>query len=502
MGSDARLDASLDSALNDTAVPGDGGQEAAQQDVSMGAVATLRFEATTLEIGTGRDVQLPLTVLDGSGNPTNAPVTMTSSDASKAMPMGRQVRGVAIGSATLTASANGMTATLQVTVEQGYATVRTGFLHSCGVTPTGEVYCWGCNENGQTGQNPPWASGYMLVRAPARVGVVPPVRTDALALGWKFSCGIAEGSQHVWCWGYNSDRQLGHDGDAWMPSEVHANLQFRQVAAGRAFACGITTDHQLYCWGDNGHGQLGVGDRTGGFAARMVGTYRTASLGNEHACAINMNNELYCWGNNDSGQLGIGSDGNEQLTPQRVQGGPWRDVELGEFYSCATDLTGISYCWGRNEQSKQALGLGDIPDGAHIRTPTMLDTQVRFAMLSAGFRSTCAITAAGELYCWGSNDYGVLAGAGTDWRIGRPARAMDRGLRFESLTLTRKQNCAITFGGVNYCWGENWGSTLGTAIDDDPNAPAGPALHGVNRPERVLSPRAPSTQNQPSNCGF
>jgi hypothetical protein len=35
------------------------------------------------------------------------------------------------------------------------------------------------------------------------------------------------------------------------------------IAAGSYFTCGIRTDGTLWCWGDNGYGQLGLGNHTG-----------------------------------------------------------------------------------------------------------------------------------------------------------------------------------------------------------------------------------------------
>lgn len=268
---------------------------------------------------------------------------------------------------------------------------------------------------------------------------------------------------------------------------------------------------ELYCWGKNQHGELGVGDTTSGPTARRVGNFRTASLGYEHSCAINDANELFCWGQNADGQLGLGNTNGPVLTPQSVAGGPWRDVETGEFFSCATATTGVSYCWGRNEQNKRPLGVGDVTEPANLSdppipsvlSPRMLATEILFAQLAAGFRSSCAITSAGELYCWGSNDLGLLSRATTDWRTGAPMRSMDNGLRFASIYLSRKQPCAITTHGVGYCWGENWVNTLGTVVnyvETPTGSMSADEAHGVVLPARLLEPTAPTHSNQPNNC--
>lgn len=489
-------------------------------------VASLSFGASNLEIGSGIEIVLPLVALDAAGQPTNAAVDISIGNGNVVRVGDRSIRGALVGDATVMASANGHTAMISVSVRQGYREIRGGFKHSCGVSPTGELYCWGCNNSGETGFPPGYggsnAQGYQVVRAPARVPTIPNVATlgNAIASGWNYTCALAESTHHVWCWGNNTEwnngspfetGHLGRAGSDWMPMEAHSQLSFRSLYAGSTHTCGITMTGQLYCWGKNQHGELGVGDTTTGPSARMVGNFRTASLGYEHSCAINDANELYCWGQNADGQLGLGNTNGPVLTPQRVSGGPWRDVETGEFYSCATAMTGVSYCWGRNEQNKRPLGVGDVTEPANLSDPPipsvlmprMLGASVMFAQLAAGFRSSCAITSDGELYCWGSNDLGLLAHATTDWRASVPMRSMDNGLRFSSIYLGRKQPCAITTTGVGYCWGENWVNTLGTVVNyvETPSGSlTGDEAHGAVLPSRLLDPAVPTHSNQPMNC--
>ena len=83
------------------------------------------------------------------------------------------------------------------------------------------------------------------------------------------------------------------------------------VSAGGFHTCGIRTDHTLWCWGDNGYGQLGLGDKKKRAMPTQVGTgtdWAGLVAGNAHTCATRTDHTLWCWGLNRDGQLGIGSN--------------------------------------------------------------------------------------------------------------------------------------------------------------------------------------------------
>lgn len=78
--------------------------------------------------------------------------------------------------------------------------------HACGRTAPGELYCWGGNAFGELGHPPQPLGG---IEGPSLVEGLPPVR--AFAVGFHDTCAItgAAGSESVWCWGDNGYGQLG-----------------------------------------------------------------------------------------------------------------------------------------------------------------------------------------------------------------------------------------------------------------------------------------------------
>ncbi|HMQ27905.1 MAG TPA: carboxypeptidase regulatory-like domain-containing protein, partial [Acidimicrobiales bacterium] len=102
------------------------------------------------------------------------------------------------------------------------------------------------------------------------------------------------------------------------------------VSAGLNHTCALLDDATVKCWGNNGAGELGLGNTTlrgdgpnemgDGLPAVDLGTGRTATAvtaggrldgnGNGSTCALLDDGSLKCWGANNSGQLGLGDTAN------------------------------------------------------------------------------------------------------------------------------------------------------------------------------------------------
>lgn len=107
----------------------------------------------------------------------------------------------------------------------GFAGIRSGGYHTCGLTTTGDAYCWGHNEMGQTG------NGTFDQPQDAPVAVVLPNGVsgfELVALGGFHTCGLTDAGE-AYCWGHNDGGQLG-DGfkaDLATPQAVIGGLTFQ-----------------------------------------------------------------------------------------------------------------------------------------------------------------------------------------------------------------------------------------------------------------------------------
>jgi alpha-tubulin suppressor-like RCC1 family protein len=124
--------------------------------------------------------------------------------------------------------------------------VAIGFRHSCGLTSTGEAYCWG------------WPAPFGASTTP--VAPFTTTRFNTLDTGGSHTCGIGA-ADAAYCWGSNSSGQLGNGTTTGSNalSAVAGNLAFAYVSGGRFHTCGLTLSATVYCWGSNADGRLGNG---------------------------------------------------------------------------------------------------------------------------------------------------------------------------------------------------------------------------------------------------
>jgi hypothetical protein len=108
-----------------------------------------------------------------------------------------------------------------------------------------------------------------------------------------------------------------------------AGPRWTQVSAGTQHTCAIRAGGTLWCWGNNGSGQLGIGSTMNESRPQEVTSPARAGWGSVgeggyHTCALRTGGTLWCWGENTSGELGIGSLAPDETLPQQVTGCPQR----------------------------------------------------------------------------------------------------------------------------------------------------------------------------------
>lgn len=208
--------------------------------------------------------------------------------------------------------------------------IQAGGDHTCGITTTNGIRCWGANSSGQLGDS-------TLVDASAPVAVVGANVWVELALGQEFTCAVKTNvGRKALCWGDNSTGQLGDPGAGVgrnYPELVSGGLNDipTGLVAGSAHVC-MVANSALVCWGDDSRGQVGNGGGTGTVTAPVGVSFPggwaagSPSAGGQHSCAIGFNASnfphsqvLFCWGANDRGQLGTGNTLDQTGPAEAVQ---------------------------------------------------------------------------------------------------------------------------------------------------------------------------------------
>lgn len=181
------------------------------------------------------------------------------------------------------------------------------------ITTNGDLYCWGDNSSGQIG-NGTTTSQTTPVKVLENV--------SSVSSGWYSSVMTAiTTDRSLYCWGRNDHGEIGNGTteDQTVPLKILENVSTVSYDRDNFSMAAITTNGKLYRWsGGNSSGQIGNGTtsiQTVPF--KVLDDVISVSQGRSHIEAITTNGDLYCWGNNSSGQIGNGST-LDQTTPLKV----------------------------------------------------------------------------------------------------------------------------------------------------------------------------------------
>lgn len=187
------------------------------------------------------------------------------------------------------------------------------------------------------------------------------------------------------------------------------------IAAGIGVFSGVplaqaTGENRLpvYSWGLNNHGQLGQNDTNNYNSPYPIYFFKDYNIvkletGDYHAILVTAAGEVFVWGYNNHGQLGLGAGVGSQRAPvlsPALSALSIARLYVGGNHNFIVTRQSEVYAWGCNTAGQ--LGLGDL-------TPRPLPTRVQalsdldIVSLHAGFEHTFAITRLGEVYAWGSH---------------------------------------------------------------------------------------------------
>jgi len=348
------------------------------------------------------------------------------------------------------------------------AFVVAGDTHTCARNTDGSVVCWGDNRFGQlgAGDRQSHTSAKAALPGGATRVLLPSGNGDITSDLAAFACAVTTDNR-LSCWGDNRFGQLG-TGDMetkLAPVGVDGiDGEVAHAANGAGHTCAETADGALWCWGRNTAGQLGTGDTASRSAPEKITipiVVDRLTAGATFTCARGSDGSIYCFGANEFGQLGLGNN-MPQTKPTKVT--VLKDVvrlSAGANHACVFTVDGLVSCWGDNREGQ--LGTGD----RNPRTsPVKIDPNGLGAVTQvyAGGSHTCAQKVDGSLWCWGSNRFGQLGTGDTDAKLAPVQVAPDvLGTNVAAAYAGGAHTCAVKTDGSVWCWGSNQYGQLGTS---------------------------------------
>ncbi len=282
-----------------------------------------------------------------------------------------------------------------------------GWNHNLALTRTGQLLAWGFDDVGQLGVGlmaPYTATRGWVMDQPA--ALPDPGHLVALAAGVAHSLAVTSNGE-LWVWGWNGDGQLGLSNQInyWSPVMSPYINGVKKVAAGGSHSLALLGTGVIMSWGLNDQGQLGDGTMDSHSVPQLIRNLGVADVtalaaGMDFSLALDSTGQLFAWGANDSGQLGLG-DTQQRLEPEQVKGlPPLQAISAGGFHALALARDGTLYAWGAN-------ACGELGDGttAWRATPRPVPGLPPIVTMAAGFHHNLALDHEQQIWVWGSNDH-------------------------------------------------------------------------------------------------
>jgi alpha-tubulin suppressor-like RCC1 family protein len=203
---------------------------------------------------------------------------------------------------------------VKVSTEVKFTSMSAGMSSTCGVTQSGDVYCWGGLQS----------------FVPAKVELGKPIKAVSVGSGRCY---------------------LDTEGVATCTLAAPADQRFKEISVGRSAYCGITVQGELFCWGIFPWAPNGFGSSTAVQFASPV-PLKSLSTGFGHMCAIGEDLKAYCIGNGNDGQLGDGAahsttvKAQVAVIPGTASLTDFSAIAAGFGFTCGLSKAGAPACWG------------------------------------------------------------------------------------------------------------------------------------------------------------
>jgi len=290
-----------------------------------------------------------------------------------------------------------------------------GFSHSLALTDSGNVWSWGRNNVGQLGLR-----NYNNQCSPQQIPGLEKI--VGISAGTFHNLAVSE-SGLVSAWGANSWGQLGV-GDYYTRNKPKlirrlTDKKIISIYTGARHSGAISSLDVVYAWGNNLCGQLGISSNKNRKRARPIEKFNGKKVlsivgGQDWTLAI-VDDQVYSWGHNQVGQLGLGdfSDRNDPRPIPELSEKKITRLGVGNQYSVAIGESGNVFVWGNNSLGE----LGNKSSKEPKNVPQAVENVEKIVSIVSGGNHIIGISEERKVYCWGFNGFGQLGIANVDFVI-------------------------------------------------------------------------------------
>ncbi|MDD3113550.1 MAG: InlB B-repeat-containing protein [Candidatus Izemoplasmatales bacterium] len=369
-----------------------------------------------------------------------------------------------------------------------------GSAHSVALTSLGRVFTWGENISGELGNGTTGDEFPNPIDITTNFTLDDNEKIIDIDMGSCFSAALTSLGR-LFMWGSNGQGVLGNGttNRATVPINITANFNLAAdekiigISMGYAHSAAITSDGRVFTWGSNGFGQLGNGntttqylptDITSQFSFEAGENVIKIELGSYHTALLTSMGNVFAWGRNNYGQLGIGDDTiTTRTTPVNMtlefslpENESITDISLHENVSGAISSLNRVFTWGEN--SFGGLGTGGSGGEAHKESPYditdnfPMDPLDKITSISVGKWHMGAVSDFGRIFTWGYNDSGQL---GNNTIIGQltpagitPRFELEENEKIIQVAASNSHTAALTSQGRAFLWGSNYHGKIGS----------------------------------------
>lgn len=335
--------------------------------------------------------------------------------------------------------------------------VSAGYDHSLALKMDGTVFSWGANYSGQLGNGTDINSN---VPVPV-LNLKDIVSISASSCYWHNLALDKDG--FVWAWGENEYGQIGNGYDKYV--KVPERLELNNILSLSCYSrhtLASDKNGEVWAWGNAEYGQLGIGEWKDTdnipFPVKVAGLENIISVeaGGTHSLALDIEGDVWVWGSNKYGELGLGTDIKYSFYP--VKNPYLKDIvkisaRWGISYALKKD--GTVWVWGGNQN-----------------IPVMVSNLTDVVEISCGDAHCLALTRDGTVWAWGNNYHGQLGNGknGPNEYSGIPIQ-VPKISNIISIYTGGNTSFAKNKDGKVYGWGCNEYGQLGNGTTNDSNVP-------------------------------